>query len=355
VKPTLAQQCDAATIAFLGECVSGDATKEQAGREFAVRRPLKGQESLAGHATVRIKSAQQIKPGTLALLLGSGEKDAAPDKLDWQCIPVVEAGFAYLGRLPDLRAPTEERLKYFAKFLEHSDPLIAEDAFLEFGHAPYDKVMQVGNILSAAKLRQWIVDPNVPAERKGFYGLALGLSAHGTEREANVTLLKKLVEADVAPGGDFRAGFDGILGGYLMTDGPAALDRIVQRFVANPKAAEGDVRHAQTALRFYHEFGPPVDQAAVASAVAKLLDRPGVAAAAITDLARWQQWSALPKITPLYDRQGFADAVTQRAVIGYLLACPLAEAADALNKLRAHDPHGVAAAEKTLEALGGKN
>ncbi len=91
---------------------------------------------------------------------------------------------------------------------------------------------------------------------------------------------------------------------------------------------------AQTALRFYYEFGPVADRPAVAAAVEKLLDRPGTAAAAITDLARWQRWSALERISSLYDRQGIADPVTQRAVVGYLTACPLTEAAAALDKLR---------------------
>ncbi len=355
VKPTLAQQCESATIAFLGECssVKNDARDTDVG--FAIRRVLTGEKLLAGRSAIRIKLIENIKPGTLALLLGSGESGSALENLKWTSIPLTELSFAYIARLPETQASPLERLKYFAKFLESADPLIADDAFLEFGHAPYDQVLLAGNLLSAEKLRQWMTDPNVPAERKGFYGLALGLTANGKEREANLALLKKLADADVARGGDFRAGFDGVLGGYLIADGRRALDRIVERTIDWPNAPEGDLRHAQTALRFYYEFGPSAEHDAVAAAVEKLLDRPGTAAAAITDLARWRQWNALAKVTPLYDRQGFADSVTQRSVIGYLQKCPLPEAANALEKLRQRDPHGVATAEKTLEALGGSN
>ncbi len=250
VKPTLAQQVDSANVAFLGECTEVHPITSIPRGDFSVRHPLHGKELLTGLQAVQIKSAQDIKPGTLALILGTGDQETPLEKLDWQCVSLTEVGFAYVARFPDSRSSVEERLKYFARFLESADPLIAEDAFLEFGHAPYDKVMQVGNILSAAKLRDWMVDSNVPAERKGFYGLALGLTANGSGRTANLALLKKLVAADVAPGGDFRAGFDGVLGGFLIADGRRGIDQITERIVTNPKAAEGDVRHRANGLAF---------------------------------------------------------------------------------------------------------
>jgi len=58
----------------------------------------------------------------------------------------------------------------------------------------------------------------------------------------------------------------GIFGGYLIAVGEPALELIEDRYLANPTAANGDVRHAMTALRFYHEvLGLPVGhQATVA-------------------------------------------------------------------------------------------
>lgn len=191
--------------------------------------------------------------------------------------------------------------------------------------------------------------------RKGFYGLALGLTAKGDDRAPNIALLKKLIDADAPAGADFRVGFDGILGGYLVAEGPAAIQHLSDRLLANAKSAVGDVRHAEKALRFYYEYGPAEQHAAVASAVEKLVDRPSEAASAITDLARWQDWSALAKIAGLYDRKDDNDVLIRRAVVGYLLVCPTPAASQALAHLRQHDPDGVADAEKTLQALGGRN
>ena len=357
VKPTLAQRQEAATAAFLGECLGVDSKTKPSGYSFAVRRWLKG-ESLqgeGGHETVRLPLAEEIKPGALLLLLGTGENGAAWDKLQWQGEPLTEVGFSYVARAPDLRTKPAQRLAYFAKYLEHADSLVAEDAFLEFGHVPYDVVAQAATVLSAEKLRRWIVDAKVPGERKGFYGLALGLTAKGDERTANLALLKRLVKAPTLVGGDFRAGYDGILGGYLVAKGAEAIEVITKRILANPQAAVGDVRHAQRAFRFYFEFGPAADRPAIAAATEHLLDRPSEASEAITDLAGWRHWSALSRVAELYERREKSDVATRRAVVGYLLACPLPQASAALTRLSQRDPEGVTAAEKALQVLGGKN
>jgi hypothetical protein len=87
--------------------------------------------------------------------------------------------------------------------------------------------------------------------------------------------------------------------------------------------------------------------------MAALVDRPDLAAAAITDLARWQHWQSLNRVASLYDQQSFADGPTRRAVVGYLKACPEQKAADALDRIRKRDPAGVDAAEKWLLLRGG--
>ena len=79
-------------------------------------------------------------------------------------------------RAPNRRRPAAERLPYYARFLEYPNPLLAEDAYLEFGNASYDEVAQVAADLPFAKLRRWITDPQIPEARQGFYGLALGLA-----------------------------------------------------------------------------------------------------------------------------------------------------------------------------------
>ncbi len=229
------------------------------------------------------------------------------------------------------------------------NPLVAEDAYLEFGHAPFDVVAQNVELLPMERVRRWLVDPNVPGRRKGFYGLALGLADRPRDRSANAALLRRQI---LAPENDFRAGFDGVLGGYLLLEGEPGLALIESRYLADPGAAVGDVRHAMTALRFYHEYGHAIPQERLCRAMRRLLDRQEFAEAAIVDLARWQDWDALDEITALYGRPEYAQAGIRRAIVGYLLACPEQEASAALATLRAMDPQGVADAERILRQVG---
>jgi hypothetical protein len=355
IKPTLSQRCDSSTEGYLAECVTLDAKAKPASGEFSVRKVLKAGESKLNRQTVRAAAPANIKTGSLVLLLGTNDPDSREERFEWEITPLNEASFAYIARLPNERTPVLERLKYFAPFLEHADPLISEDAFLEFGHAPYDQVLRACSFISAAKLRQWINDPAVKPERKGFYGLALGLTAQGDNRAANQAVLEKLVSAPATLGSDFRAGFDGVLSGYLIATNGDGIDQIKSRFIDDPVAAEGDVRHVQSALRFYYEFGPADDRPAVVTAVEHMLNRPGVAAAAITDLARWQQWSQVDRIAKLYPSAAEPDAALQRAVVGYLTACPFPTAEAALEVLRQRDAAGIAAAEQALSSLNGGN
>jgi hypothetical protein len=282
------------------------------------------------------------KLGQLALLMAIGGDDAA--KTTWEVIPLDEVSFAYLARAPARRQPTSERLPYYARFLESANRMVAEDAYYEFGAAPFDEVAQIAHLLPMAKMRQWVADPAVAESRRGFYGLALGLAKSDADRPANEGVLTRLVDARAD---DFRAGFDGILGGYLLLTGAEGIKHLDKRWLSNPQAPIGDLRHAATALRFMHEFGTDVVPAPeIARAMRSFLTRPELAAAAIVDLARWQDWDACAEVAALFDQKPFADAATTRAIVGYLSACPLPAAAQALTHLREQDPQRVAEAEK---------
>ncbi len=358
--PTLAQRIDAADEALLAEFVA------RAEHE-ATFRPLRWLKRANEEPGVADESAERSLPVAvpgnargLFLLLGEpGEEPPAEDDsnsplkprpLRWQATPIEEAGFAYLAKLPSARQPAAERLRYAARFLEHADPLVAAEAYLEFGHAPYDEVRQVADAFSQEKLRRWLVDSGVPGDRKGFYALALGLAQAPAERKANAALLSKLI---AAPADDFRAGFDGVLAASLLLSDKQGLAEIEKRILANPKSRDGDVRHALSALRFYHDYGREIPPERLAEALHPLLDRPEFAAPAVVDLARWQDWSQIGRIAGLYQKPKFDTPAVHEAVVGYLLVCPEPAAVAALAELRARDPEGVAAAEAGAARFGG--
>jgi hypothetical protein len=76
-----------------------------------------------------------------------------------------------------------------------------------------------------------------------------------------------------------------------------------------------------------------------------VLDQPDVANKAITDLARWEDWSIQNRLMALYGADGFDDRHTREAIVGYFLAATKAKSAatklqarENLDKLRQRDP-----------------
>lgn len=309
-------------------------------RRYSIRQSLKGADALG--TTTNVAAADLVESAGLALLLRRGEAS-------WDVIPVDETSLAYFVRSPDARLPAAERLPYFTKFLEHPDPAIADDAFREYGRAPFDAVVAVAAGFPYESFRRLLVDPAVLDERKGFYGLALGLATDAAQRAANVALLRKLVTAETT---DFRAGFDGILGGLLWAEGPAALDLIDARFLDNPDAAEGDVRHVQRALRFYLQYGRAIPEARLIRSVARLLSRPGTAAEALADLTRRKAWSYAEQAERLFLQSSGDDPALDRAAANYLLLSPQPDAAAALRRLKQAEPERMQDALRRGAILG---
>jgi hypothetical protein len=341
--PSLAQQRDAADIVALAEVATPGGANDSLAR-LRLHQVLRGADRLEKRDRLDVALDTAAGSGSLVLLFGAAGDGQASGAITWHAVPVNETSYAYFVRSPSLKTPTHERLGYFARYLEHADPLLAQDAYLEFGHAPFDQVARMAQLLPNDKLRAWLVDSRVPQARKGFYGLAIALAAPKDKRDDTARFLRDLV---MEPADDFRAGYDGVLGGYLLLAGEPGLELIESRYFANPRAKDGDVRHALTAVRFYHEFGTAIPATRLASAVARLMARDEFAEAAITDLGRWQAWGYLAQVAGVYSREG-TNARTRRAVVGYLLACPGEAAKAALADLRAGDPQGVAQAEQIL-------
>jgi hypothetical protein len=351
LKPTLTQQRDQANVAVLAEIEPA-----QEGRHsFRLLQTLSGSDLLKSKDSLELpsksfdESLAAAKTGSLVMLLARRQAGQAEGELRWIEIPLNETSFAYIARAPSLRQPARKRLPYFLPFLEHLDPLLAEDAYLEFGHARFDEVAELADRLPQASFRKWLLDERVPEERKGFYGMALGLAPEGKLRGENAEFLRKLIER---PSSDFRAGFDGLLGGYLLAGGKEALKLIDRKYLADPEAPAGDVRHAMTALRFYHEYGRTIPPQQLAQALAHVLVRRQFAAAAVVDLARWQAWEQTEDVARLGRSQEMEDRPTRRSVISFMLLSPTPLARREATRLRGLYPEEAAMAEQQLN-LGG--
>lgn len=347
VKPSLSQRRETAEIAVFAECLEANRQRQT----FRLQKTLKGAELLEGKTSLELPADSlavadaALKSGDLTLLLARRDALADDGKLRWNAVPLDELSYAYVARMPSLRKPAAERLAYFIPFLEHRNPFLAEDAYLEFGRARFDEVAQVADKLPMDSLRAWLADDQIPQERKGFYGLALGLAREPAERRRNADFLKQQI---LKPASDFRAGFDGVLGGYLLLAGEPGLELIEQKYLADPQAAPGDVRHTMTALRFYHEYGREIPAERVAAAMRRLLAREEFAPEAIVDLARWEDWKSTPAVIELNRRLESENAPLRRAAIGFLTLSSTKEAAEEIARLRQRYPADVDAAKKRL-------
>lgn len=347
IQPTLQQRREAAGVVALAEMVSAAEGRSTA----ALRVVHQGKNELAGRQRLTLRLPDTAPQRGLCLLFGEGQPGEPLTDWRWEAVAVNEVSYAYFVRSPSLRQPADRRLAYFVRYLEHADPLIAEDAYGEFGQAPFEAVAANARHFSMAALRRWVQDPGVLPRRKGFYAMALGLAAGNDDRRHNLDLLRRLVRE---PADDFREGFDGILAGYLLLAGPAALEEIETRLLADPKSRDGDVRHALSALRFYWTYGDQVPRDRLRRAVRHLLDRREFTAEALVDLTRWQDWDILDRVPALYPSPKEPQPALCRAVVAYLLACPGNEAQQALRALRQHDPRGVAEAEVFLRLTTGQ-
>ena len=332
----LASRRDAAAAVAVGEA-DGQARLQADGlmtQPFVLRQWLTGtlplpETPLAARVTAPVQ-------GTAAVFLS--RRDAGDDRRAATALQADETRLGYLAAAPGVDEPAASRLRWFARWLEHPDPVVAADAFAEFGQASFEAVREAADALPAAKLRAWAADPGVDQQRRGFYGLALGLvaAADSAEREACRQLLVDLIEQ---PADDFRAGFDGVLAGLLVADGEAGLAAVRARGLLEPSARPVEKRQMLAVLRFaWESLSEEIPRDRTAAATAELLRSPVTAAEATVDLARYRWWDAVDEVAALWTELGDDDPLVRRAVAGYLIACPSPEAKRHAAELRRLDP-----------------
>ncbi len=99
-------------------------------------------------------------------------------------------------------------LRYYARFLDHPDDVLAEDAFLEFARSGDQEVGQAAKRLDAAPLRKLLRKPTLDADRISMFAFLLGNCGDA----GDAAMLKKRIAS--AQGEDMRA-LDGVLGGFI--------------------------------------------------------------------------------------------------------------------------------------------
>ncbi|GIX03677.1 MAG: hypothetical protein KatS3mg113_0683 [Planctomycetaceae bacterium] len=252
------------------------------------------------------------KPGTLFLLMGTKNGTA----IDWSSpLEVSQTAYAYFKQAPPPDKPTSDRLRYYVKFLEHPEEMIATDAYGEFANAPYGDIVPIAQDLPREKLRQLVADPKTPAGRLGLYGLLLGLCGH----EEDVAVLEQRI---LQPAEEFRLGIDGVMGGYLLLAGEAGLSKLEQAKVIPRQVPFSETYAVMQAVRFMWQYGEGrIAPDRLRQSMRLFLDRPELADLVIADLARMKDWSVIDRLRQMYGQQEFDVPAIKRAIVRFYLAC----------------------------------
>lgn len=316
---TLAEQVAQADGVCLVQFVKGEPAKDQdpGTSTYEVLQVVKSpKDAVKKGDRIRLARYRAGKAGDLFLVMGTraGKENA----IEWGSpTEITEPAFAYVAQAPPPEVPIGKRLKYFVRFLEFPDQLVANDAFGELANAPYKDIAAVAPTLPREKIRGWLTRPETPQTRLGLYGMLLGLC--GNDDDA------KLLAERISPNSDeFRIGLDGMISGYLLLTGNSGLDNIDNwkfKIHNGKKAAFSETYAAMMGLRFMWQFaGGKISNERLQQSMRILLDQPELADLVIADLARWKDWSVQDRLMTLYGKGDYNIPSIKRSIIRYMLA-----------------------------------
>ncbi|MEX2310267.1 MAG: hypothetical protein WD738_22050 [Pirellulales bacterium] len=347
---------------------------------FEIVEVLKGQDRLSDAKEVRAVYFGEADRERVFLIMGLGS-----DKLDWTTpLPLSPAAVDYVRKLPSAAPTGADRLAFFQDYLEHEDPLLAQDAYDEFARAPYAEVQALGPRMHHDRLVKWISDLEISPSRRRLYftmlstcggkdDLPLLESMIVSDFEAMEPHLQRLVSCGMAAGGPIglpawielvqqderrkKLGLDALVACYLTLRGPDGLDLIDERFLKNPSTEYTYVYSTIMALRFHgdEETGVLPRERLLAS-MRLLLENPDFADQVILDLSRWDDWSVLDRLVEMFktsDKKGYV----RQPIVTYLTVASEqpgdvgTRAAAALAELEQLDPKTVEQA-RNLMAFG---
>lgn len=241
-----------------------------------------------------------------------------------------------------------DRLAYFFNFLDNPETEISNDAYREFGNAPYKDYRDMAGDLPPDKIAGWIRHPSTPSVRLGLYASMLGHCG----KEEHARLLRSLLDE---PSKKVLIGVDGIVAGYTMLKPREGWEYL--RGMLKDSSREFTQRYsALKAVRFFWDFRPDViDRKDLVEAVAQLLDQADIADLAVEDLRKWGRWELVDRILALSQQKSHDVPIIQRAILRYALSCrgpeggPCPRAAAFVNELRRKDAQMIKDAEELLQ------
>lgn len=307
-----------------------------------VTKVLKGKNLLTEGKTFTTVVPPSFQAGQECLVMG-----VITDRLSWSTpVKMTERSRSYILDLQELPEEGPQRLKFFLKYLEDPETLLAYDAYDEFARAPYADVKAIKGDMDRKQLLAWIQDSEVTINRKRLYYTMLGVC--GTEED--LPLLEKLITSDDKRE---RAALDALSACYLTLAGEKGVALIEKQYLKNKDADYVDIYAAIAALRFHGTESDIIKVPRILEAMRLLLDRPDIADLVIPDLARWEDWSVMDKLVKMFKEADDDSKWVRVPIVNYLRSCPLPEAEKKIEELKEVDPQSVRRALLFFEVESG--
>lgn len=356
--------------------------------KFEIYEVLKGEALAKVGEQIEVVFFGPPKEGQSFFIAGfeaeSATESASKPAVEWTTpLPLSEKAVEYVGKLPLLAAKGGARLKFFQDFLEVDDALLRQDSYDEFARAPYGDLIELKPDMEHSRLVEWISDPDCGPSRRRLYLTMLSVCGDADDlpmleemilsdyRKVKPTVAS-LVQTSLALGGPIamplvaesirmaesrkKLGLDAMIACYLTLAGPEVLDKIDARFLKDPDAEYTHIYSTLMALRFHGEETEVIPTPRLLESVRLLLDHPDFADQVIPDLARWEDWSILDRLTKMF-KEAEKRSFIRQPVVTYLVVASEQEgevgerAQVAIEELEGVDADAVERA-KSLMAFG---
>ncbi len=298
--------------------------------KFEIFHVLKGEEAVGSTKKIETIFFGQAKPGATYLIMG-----VDPPNMQWSTpLPVSERVQNYIVGANALPREGLERIQYFYKYLEDEEEMLNRDAYDEFARTPYEVVKQLKPTLDREQLLTWIQNTEIPVSHRRLYLTLLGIAG----QPEDAALLEDMIRNEDRK---IRTGLDALIACYLIHKGPEGLDLVDELFLKNRDSEYADTYAAIMAIRFHRTETDYIPRERLVESLRHMLARPPLADLVIPDLARWEDWSVMPRLVELFKNADENSSWVRVPVINYLRACPDAKAAEHIKELEKIDPQAV--------------
>lgn len=243
--------------------------------------------------------------------------------------------------LAERAKPRVQALLTYAKYLDHADPAVADDAFHEFTKSKDEDVGQASKWLDRAQVRRLVQKATDDPDRLSLFAFLLG----GCGDQEDAKSLRSLLES---PNQNRARAMDGVLAGYIQLQ-PKDGWNLAYKLLGDRKQQFAVRFAAIRTLRFYHGWQPKDTQAQVLHGLGLIVPDGEFADLAVEDLRQWRLWDLTASILAQYGKASHAAPITKRSIVRYALCCPLPEAKEFVERVRRSDPETVNELEEYLQ------